>query len=280
MRERERDSIQQAMRAHCPNYNEASYFFRAERSRSICPRLRRLDDSGPLPGLFSRFETKCKRIVGTSPSSRIGQNERDCRVRKRRKEREREDSPRERRSFPTHSWYRPIFLPSSHDSFIPRRMRSDRRSLPASSSKTPANHPFFGSFPNSIFPLFALPPPLTGLKYSSPLYTFLSLYTFDRVTFLSRSITSLAVRSRKGKDKSNRISIGAKLGAMRLHEIETRSSGIVLSDQIRATIQEGGLTILMARQNIDTLAALGKPPGRATGKGRRGRYRQTDGQHE
>ena len=52
--------------------------------------------------------------------------------------------------------------------------------------------------------------------------------------------------------------------------METRSSGIVPSDQIRATIQEGGLTILMARQNIDTLAALGKPPGRATGKGRTG----------
>lgn len=87
-RERERDSIQQAMRAHCPNYNEASYFFRAERSRSICPRLRRLDDSGPLPGLFSlRLETKCKRIVGTSPSSRIGQNERD---RDKKKERGRE----------------------------------------------------------------------------------------------------------------------------------------------------------------------------------------------
>lgn len=34
------------------------------------------------------------------------------------------------------------------------------------------------------------------------------------------------------------------------------------SNQIYATIQEGGLTILMARQNIDTLAALGKPPGR------------------
>lgn len=59
------------------------------------------------------------------------------------REREREyDSPQERRSFPSHSWYRPIFLASSHDSFIPRRMRSDRRSLPASSTKTPANHPF------------------------------------------------------------------------------------------------------------------------------------------
>lgn len=52
--------------------------------------------------------------------------------------------------------------------------------------------------------------------------------------------------------------------------METRSSVIVPSDQIRATIQEGGLTILMARQNIDTLAALGKPLGRATGKGRTG----------
>lgn len=74
------DSVQQAMRAHCPNYNEASYFFRAERSRSICPRQRRLDDSGPLPGLAS--ETKCKRIVGTSPSSRIGQNEKRTAARK------------------------------------------------------------------------------------------------------------------------------------------------------------------------------------------------------
>lgn len=133
------------MRAHCPNYNEASYFFRAERSRSICPRQRRLDDSGPLPGLAS--ETKCKRIVGTSPSSRIGQNEKRTAARKwkmkKESEREREyDSPQERRSFPSHSWYRPIFLASSHDSFIPRRMRSDRRSLPASSTKTPANHPF------------------------------------------------------------------------------------------------------------------------------------------
>ena len=71
------------MRAHCPNYNEASYFFRAERSRSICPRQRRLDDSGPGPGpgpeLSARLgsDTKCKRIVGTWPSSRNRQNERD-----------------------------------------------------------------------------------------------------------------------------------------------------------------------------------------------------------
>lgn len=55
------DSIQQAMRAHCPNYNEASYFFRAERSRSICPRQQRLDDSGPLPGLARNEVQKDRR---------------------------------------------------------------------------------------------------------------------------------------------------------------------------------------------------------------------------
>lgn len=103
------DSVQQAMRAHCPNYNEASYFFRAERSRSICPRQRRLDDSGPLPGLAS--ETKCKRIVGTSPSSRIGQNEKRTAARKWKMKKE---SERERVGFSagTSQFSQPFMVPT------------------------------------------------------------------------------------------------------------------------------------------------------------------------
>lgn len=159
-RERERETIQQAMRAHCPNYNEASYFFRAERSRSICPRLRRLDDSGPLPGLFSRFETKCKRIVGTSPSSRIGQNERDW---GKKKERGRE---RGRFSAGTSQFSHPFMVPTDFFALFSRLIHTSpheiRSSIPTCIIvQDTGESSFFGSFPNSIFLLFALPP-LTG----------------------------------------------------------------------------------------------------------------------
>ena len=158
-RERERDSIQQAMRAHCPNYNEASYFFRAERSRSICPRLRRLDDSGPLPGLFSlRLETKCKRIVGTSPSSRIGQNERD---RDKKKERGREGGRERGFSAGTSQFSHPFMVPTDFFALFSRLIHTSpheiRSSIPTCIIvRDTGESSFFGSFPNSIFLLFHL----------------------------------------------------------------------------------------------------------------------------
>lgn len=122
------------MRAHCPNYNEASYFFELKGAEVFAGGNWRLDDSGAAPRARSKRSAKGSSALRRHRESGKTKETTGGKV----GGRETVHSPRERRSFPSHSWYRPIFLASSHDSFIPRRMRSDRRSLPASSPKTPA----------------------------------------------------------------------------------------------------------------------------------------------
>lgn len=130
-------------------------FFELKGAEVFCPRLRWLDDSGAAPRTCSERSAKgssaLRRHRGSGKTKKTpvkrgrggggeGRTERGIGRR-----RERWYILRGNVAvFPAIHGTDQFFWPSSHDSFIPRRMRSDRRSLPASSAKTLGRVILFG----------------------------------------------------------------------------------------------------------------------------------------